>query len=237
MNKFGFLELPLINIIQLSMKRSIIVVILLILPFLILPAQELRLGVIANPQLSWLNPSGTKKVEKGENHLGFDIGLAVENYFRKNYALLTGVTLCNLGGGLKYSDSLQFTLSDEDYDVAPETELDYKLQYVRIPIGLKFKTNDIGYFRYYTQLGFSGGINVKSILNAEASNIEEEDISQDINLMNLGYFIGGGAEYSLGGSAAIVFGITYYSGFLDVVKTTNDKVVLSRVALRLGIMF
>jgi hypothetical protein len=62
-----------------------------------------------------------------------------------------------------------------------------------------------------------------------------------VNIFNLGYYIGMGAEYSLGGSTAICIGLYYTNGFLDVTtdhdNQPSDKVIMNNVALNLGIIF
>lgn len=220
------------------MKKVIVFISLLIIVSIVGHTQGIRLGIKANPQLTWLNPSGTNDVENTGSKMGIDIGLAVENYFTANYALLTGLSLSTASGILDYTtDTLRFEVDEDEKVFLPSSSMKHNFQYISIPLGLKFKTNEIGYFTYYAQLGFSGHVNVKATLTESSNDIEDENISKEINLFNVDYFIGGGVEYSLGGNASIVAGITYHNGFIDIVKTTEDKIVLSRVALRLGVMF
>jgi len=67
--------------------------------------------------------------------------------------------------------------------------------------------------------------------------LNNENISDEVKLFTLGYFIGAGIEYSIAGSTAIVVGITYTNGFIDITPDSNNKVTLSNFALRLGILF
>jgi opacity protein-like surface antigen len=70
-----------------------------------------------------------------------------------------------------------------------------------------------------------------------SGNLLNDNISDEINLFNMGYHFGAGAEYSLGGNTAVVFGITYSNGFSDITKNTNDKITTSSFAIRLGLLF
>jgi opacity protein-like surface antigen len=169
-----------------------------------------------------MNP-GVKTVKSDGVRLGINFGLAVENYFAPNYAFATGITISTTGGKLIYRDSV------------PNANVTYKLQYITIPFAVKLKTNRIGYFSYYAILGLTSQINIKA--NADINNTGDNDISKDINLINLGYHFGGGVEYALGGNASIFVGIIYTNGFTNVTSGNDDKVTLDNFALKLGIMF
>ena len=54
--------------------------------------------------------------------------------------------------------------------------------------------------------------------------VEDEDIKDDINLFRTSLIIGGGIEYSLSGTTAIIAGITYNNGFSN---SLNNKGVLT----------
>jgi hypothetical protein len=63
------------------------------------------------------------------------------------------------------------------------------------------------------------------------------DAANEMHWYNLGYYIGGGVEYSIGGTTAIVAGLTYKNGFLDVTEKENLKLTTGNLSLRLGILF
>ena len=104
-------------------------------------------------------------------------------------------------------------------------------------MGLKLKTNEIGYFTFYTHLGVNTGINIKATGEVENYELDNTNISDEVKLFNLAYFIGAGAEYSIGGNTAIVLGLTYTNGFVDITKDTDNKVTCSNVTIRIGILF
>lgn len=217
------------------MKKYIIVIILFF-SFMNSQGQDLRFGVFVDPQLSWLTPDA-KNINRDGFRAGIKGGLILDKYFAKNYAFTTGISISNMGGNLHYEDSVTIETLEEDYILNPESSVEYKLQYVSVPIGLKFKTNEIGYFTFFAQLGFTPQINIKAKADASDNQIDNENISKELNLFNMSYFFGGGLEYSLGGNTALMGGIIFNNGFIDVLSSKNVKETLSFLSVRLGIMF
>ena len=198
--------------------------------------QDLRFGVFVEPQLSWLTPDA-KNIDRDGFRIGINGGMIMDKYFAKNYAFTTGVSISNIGGNLFYEDSLAIKTAEEEQVMNPRTTVEYKLQYVSVPLGLKFRTNQIGYFTFFAQLGFTPQINIKARADASHDQLDRENISDEINLFNLSYFFGGGIEYSLGGSTELIGGIIFNNGFIDVLKSKNSRDTLSFLSLRFGIMF
>jgi len=218
------------------MKKYLILIIFAVSSSVIF-AQGLKFTVFADPKLSWMSPD-LKDVSSEGSKLGVNIGLNVDNYFAKNYAFMAGISIDNTGGKLKYDfEKNMDTRSAEDSIIPTGSVLNYKLQYINIPLGLKFKTNQIGYTTFYTHLGINGGINIKATGEVDNFELNNENISDEVKLFTLGYFIGAGVEYSIAGSTAIVIGITYTNGFIDITPDNNNKVTLSNFALRLGVLF
>jgi opacity protein-like surface antigen len=151
---------------------------------------------------------------------------------------MTGISIDNTGGFLFNSVDSMFIKTNSGKDtILPGKVLEYKLQYISVPIGLKLKTNEIGYLTYFTHLGIIAGVNIKATGEVEDYELENENISDEIKLFNLGYYIGAGVEYSIGGNSAIVLGLTYTNGFVDITKDTDNKVTNSNIAIRIGILF
>lgn len=199
-------------------------------------AQNMRFTVFVDPKFSWMN-SDLKAVENDGSKLGVNIGLNVDNFFAKNYAFMTGISINNTGGNLKYDDKKPLQTNGGNDTVPAGGSLEYKLQYINIPLGLKLKTNEIGYLTFFTHLGINAGINIKATGVGDNFDLENENISDEIKLFNLGYFIGAGVEYSIGGNAAVVLGLTYTNGFIDITDDSDSKVTLSNVAIRIGVLF
>ena len=217
------------------MKKYSILIIFLF-GYIYIQCQDLRFGVFVDPQLSWLTPDA-KNIDRDGLRIGIKGGLILDKYFAKNYAFTTGVSISNMGGNLYYKDSVIIETLEKEQVLNPESSVDYKLQYVSIPLGLKFKTNQIGYFTFFAQLGFTPQVNIKARADASDNQIDNENISKELNLFNISYFFGGGLEYSLGGNTALIGGVIFNNGFIDALSSENVKETLSFLSLRLGIMF
>ena len=197
---------------------------------------QYRFGVRIDPQINFMR-SDVKSIKSDGSKLGINIGLVVDKFFAKNYAITSGVSINNLGGKIKYENNEGLKGASGDIAIAANETAEYRLQYITVPLGLKLHTNEIGYLKYYAELGFDGHINIKS--RFDSGDTSNESISDSVRPFNLGYFIGGGAQYSLGGNAAVFVGLAYHQGFLDVIeeKVKDNKTMLGTVSIRLGVMF
>ncbi len=198
-------------------------------------SQNTRFTVFVDPQFSWMS-SDIKTVESDGSKFGVNIGLNLDKFFAPNYALMTGISIDNTGGNLIFRDSTTLKTNGGDEELPEGSTVHYKLQYINIPLGLKLKTNEIGYLTFFTHLGINGGINIKATGEVDDFELENENISDEIKLFNLGYYIGAGVEYSIGGNSAIILGLTYTNGFIDITDD-SDKVTLGNFAIRIGILF
>ncbi len=221
---------------RLTMKRTYLIVLLLSISFTTYAQQEYRFGIFADPQFSWLK-TDNKKLNSDGVRTNFNVGMVMEKYFAKRYAILSGVSLSGMGGQLTYKEPVTIETSDSSYNLAAGTGVMYKLQYLDIPLGLKFCTNEIGYLTYYAHIGFTGHVLIRARADIDKAGVSGENVRDEVNFFTASYQIGAGAEYSLGGSAALQFGLTYSNGIIDVLKSTQYNAVNSRVSIRVGIMF
>jgi hypothetical protein len=215
--------------------KKILLILLLVTP-VILEAQGLRFSVLADPQFSWMVPDMKNVTSKGAV-TGINTGIGMDFYFAENYAFSTGLTINNIGGKLQYADTVAFSVNIGTVKVPPGNTITYNLQYIDIPLGLKFKTNEIGYITYFANLGITPMLNIRSRASDVSKKIEKDNISQEINSLNMNYFINVGIQYSLGGSSAIIGGLGYSSGFMDVTALETDKVTVNSFTIKLGILF
>ncbi|MFO7924905.1 MAG: porin family protein [Bacteroidales bacterium] len=201
-------------------------------------AQGLRFSVFADPQISWLK-SESRIAENAGIRGGFNAGFEMDNFFSENYALSTGLSLNSLGGKLKFTDSVAFQFDNHaDADtLTPGNIAIYKLQYLNVPLGLKFTTREIGYTTIYVRLGVSGHFNIKSNADISTLNIRNESLDDEIEFFNLSYQFATGIHYSLGGQTAFIAGFEYRHRFLDIAANDNYKALLNSVSLRLGLLF
>ena len=91
--------------------------------------------------------------------------------------------------------------------------------------------------RFFAHLGLNTHLNVKATADVNYKEISGEDIRDEIQFFMMSYFIGGGLEYSLGGNTALLGGIYWTSGILDVTKNPDYRVHISSISLRVGVKF
>ncbi|MCF8247158.1 MAG: PorT family protein [Saprospiraceae bacterium] len=209
---------------------------------------DLRLGFQVSPTFSWMTTDDTEVNNNGTN-LGLKLGARGEVFFRDNYAFLIGLGFAfNTGGQLLHSKSSDaWQRSDIPNGVfvpfPTGTDLRYNLQYVEIPFGLKFRTNEIGYLRYYAELPIIT-LGFKSQARGQVSytSIQKDkiDIKKEVTPLALSWGVGGGIEYSVSDGTSLIGGVSFQRGFTDVTKDysgVDEKATISSVIIHLGVMF
>ncbi len=204
---------------------------------------KLKIGFQFTPEITWLKAKSLTLENKGSK-LGFNFGPVFDYSFGDNYALTTGITISRSNGSLTYKDTTRFN-SQETVLYERGSSVDYKLQYIEIPIALRLKTNEIGYMTYFGVFGIVPAINISSkgsFENLATPNIkyEPESIKKDVSLPNVSMLISAGAAYSLSSNTSAFFSLNFYNGLIDVTRNPKGyktKAILNRVGLSLGIMF
>ncbi len=172
---------------------------------------KFNFGLKISPTVAWFKASDN--LDNDGSKIGFAYGLIADINFTNNYSFETGIDVTYRGGKLKYLDTYKMKTV---------------LQYIELPLTLKLKTNEIGYMTYFGKVGFTTGINIRTDGDFKKS---------DINPLNMALVAGIGTQYSLGGKTALLFGITFNNGFLDVVKEKHSKATSNFLAVDLGVMF
>jgi hypothetical protein len=198
---------------------------------------DIRLGVHIDPIVTWFGTKSTK-IDKDGSRLGVSGGLIFESYFRPNYAFVTGISITSLGGNLLYNDSVNI-LTGEGTRVMLDagTSVAYVLNYLTIPVALKMKSNQIGYFKYFAQLGLMPQFNIGTKATSTDGGLEKVNVPKEINLVNLSYFFGGGVEYNIGGNTELVAGLFYNNSFTDFLSNNTHQAIINFLTLRLGVIF
>ena len=218
---------------------------------------DIRFGLQVSPGISWLSAEDRTINNNSSNIPSLKLGLLGEYYFRENYAFFAGLGFAfNHGGTLRYENEGRYwpnsdfpntgNISGEDVFPAG-VNLQYQVQYVEIPFGLKLKTKEFGYLQYFAEIPtFSIGIrtNAKGQIEGDDINPDAEDgshiIKEEVNPFTLAWGAGAGVEYNISSSTAIVAGLFYRRVFTDMLKdneSTDAKVVLNNITIRLAVMF
>lgn len=198
-------------------------------------AQEVKLGISVDPAITWLS-SDTKDVNNDGSVFGIGGGLVLDRYFKKNYALHTGISIGTQGGAIKFDTQSKIDGEDTTYTLPAHTKVKYKLEYITIPLGLKLRTNQIGYLTYFALIGFTNQFNVKAKAISSNNTLDNDLINKEIVFYNLSYHFGIGAEYAISQDTGLTVGLVYNNGFIDITK--NHGSIKSRaLSLSVGIMF
>lgn len=209
------------------MKRIIVWAVFFLFAYSAVQAQvSPRFGMELSPTFSWLSTDDNQINRSGTN-LGLRLRMLADFPFQENYAFSTGIGFhFNAGGQLQHElGGVYWPNSDlgPGLDTLPAgVNLRYNLQYVEIPLSLKMRTREFGYFRYYLQPTVTIGFNTQARGNIEGRGIgndaEKLKISQDVNFLNLAWGIGAGVEYSISESTALIGGLAFQLGFTDMNK-------------------
>lgn len=220
------------------LKNAFILMALLTLAATSTNAQLLSFGIFGEPQVSWLT-SDTKAYSSNGIAIGYNAGFSLEHYFAERYAVTSGISISSTGGIILFNnDGDTIRTLDEKHDIRQNTSAKLKGQYIIIPVGLKFKTNEIGYTTLYADLGFRANINVKGYAWVKDLDVSREVL--DANHLNFGYFsyyFGIGVQYSLGGPSAVQAGLTFSNGLTNPFKGNFSSINMGNVGLKLGLVF
>jgi len=217
---------------------------------------SLRFGLKLSPNISMLR-SETKGLSSAGNSFGYTFGLMTEFPIggTGNYRFATGLNLNNIGGKWK-TDFSYFNEPGQTTPLTRELETRLKLQYVELPLTVKLMTNEIGYMRYFAQVGFGAAFNIRAkadivspvyfdnapTLVRQFEELDNEDFSSEINLFKASLIVGAGMEYNFSGNTSLLVGITYNNGFsnianFDVSADKKAKVLANYLELSLGVFF
>ncbi len=243
------------------MKKFIVFTALLISISFAAQAQEaVRFGFQLSPTFGWMSTDDNTINTNGTN-VGLKLGLVGEFYFQENYAVTTGLGFYfNAGGTLAHEREGEYWRNSEisqecqDFFMQNGPNLKYSVQYVEIPVGLKLRTREFGYIRYFFEpnMGLGFRTQAKGDVRNAGDECNDLNIRSDVGLLNVFWGINGGIEYSVSESTSLVGGLGAQFGFVDATKDDDivfidgsssntvqedSKGVLRAIVLRLGVMF
>ena len=196
----------------------------------------MRFNVHIDPQSAWFN-SDENEVDPDGSIIHMNAGLNMDYFFAENYAFVLGFGINNIGGKLLYAEETEFLSKGDTLRLEPNQSAKLNLQYIDIPIGLKLKTEEMGYATYFLQVGFNPMFRLNAKATSDEASYDKEDISESIILFNLGYHVGIGVEYKLGGSTAFIGGLRWTGGLTDVTDNDRANVKTNALSIHLGVLF
>ncbi len=240
--------------------------------------KNFRFGLKTAGMLTWYKPDDKKKYTSGGVSAKGCYGLMMEFRLNNVASIAMGFQVDYFGGKIDMLDSNYYFLS-KDNEILPKSDSAnlsnrlylinrvYRTTYVTLPFTLKLKTPEIGSLTYYGQFGINTSVRMKSRANDEVYSTSwannkivnglkttEPDLtnSKDMNLFMFALNIGAGAEWNLAGSTSLVFGLNWYNGFSNVLKSDSKYLVrtpfngsvatkqnekASAIALTFGVLF
>jgi hypothetical protein len=196
----------------------------------------MRFSVQVDPQFAWFN-SDDNAIKSNGSILHMQVGLQMDYFFAENYAFALGVGINNLGGNLLYADSTEFSSKGDPLLVEPGQSVKLNLQYLDFPLGLKLKTEELGYATFFLQLGFNPMVNINAKASTNDGFMDKDDVRESIHLFCLGYHAGLGAEYKLGGNTALIGGLRWSAGLTDVTNNDRANIKTNVITIHLGVLF
>jgi hypothetical protein len=216
---------------------------ILVFGSLALSAQPSRhrvsLALSLQPHLNWIH-ADESSLEQGPVKLGMEGGLRLDYAFERYFAASLGVNLDMTGGNIIYNSPLYLDLAGGMDTLRSGTKVTYRLQFIEIPVALKFLLPEIGYQSWFAEIGLDPMFNSRALINATDNNIENEPFDQGISKFNLAWHSGIGFNYSLGGRLSLQFALFYKNTFLDVTRENEirnpDNVRINQVGIKMGLV-
>jgi len=205
-----------------------------------------RAGMYGTTGITWIK-SDMKEWTNDGVRFGYGYGFMAEFALAPNIVIASGFDVMYGSGKLKFAD----TLFIFDSSIAKQSDINslYKIQYLQIPITIKMRTNEINYFRYYMRLGSSLGFRIGTKYTEEISAkdgslvstpYDNEKAIDRVPLFRASFDVGGGIEYSLGGTTALLAEIYFNNGLTNSLKEYNNfkyNAKVNYLMLRVGVLF
>ncbi len=204
-----------------------------------------RIGVFGDLGVSWMDPKSERYTKNG-SRLVAGWGLVFDLNFTENYTFSSGFSLGGYGGGLEY----KHMLTDSTVGIMDRK---YKIKYIDIPLNLKLKTNQIGYFTYFFQIGLNNSFRLAASSDDVFTTVQTSggsysrknvDIIGATSLYRLSFNVGAGAEYQISKSFCAFAMIGYNNGLLNSLSGQNtfdpaikENAIINKVSLTAGFLF
>lgn len=206
-----------------------------------------RLGIYGSIGSSWMKPKTTDYESQG-SRFAYTYGLIIDYNFTENYTFSTGVSFNSLGGNISYKDSAIVSGSNK---VVGTLNRAYRLNYIEIPTLLKLKTNQMGYFTFFAQLGLRHNFRVSSFGDdnfeydspVKTLTAEDQDMKDYTSFYRLSFSFSAGAEYAISQSLSAYASIGYDNGLTNVLSNNNsitgqkESAFIKKFALTAGFLF
>lgn len=221
--------------------------------------KKIKLGLLSVGQISWI-ATETSNIKGAGVKGGLNIGLSTDYFFNENYAL--SVELLHSTTGFKVmANAIDYQYNDSTLISRSDVTIDYRYRSFQIPISIKLRTNEIGYLRYFGQVGVAPSFAYRAIRANYSPNFFPDVIEGEDRLVNergkdfnqgdprfnlsednvrgiiLPILLGAGAEWNISGQTSLIFGLRYEYGINNLFKAERTTGSRSCLGLTTGIRF
>jgi hypothetical protein len=208
--------------------------------------RKFKFGVRIAPQLTWIK-ADYKNIPKNETYenggvkVGFVWGSQMDIQMNDQISIQTGFDVNYSSGKVEGTITTSNTVQTLDQV--------YKMRFIEIPFGIKARTKEIGYMRYFFNIGLSAGFRYRantefssSVNNTSITTVLSSNSDDYVNLFRGAFYIGGGAEYSLGEHTSLIGGLVFNNGITNLLKSqnttgANERAILNYLQLNIGVLF
>jgi hypothetical protein len=218
---------------------------------------QIKLGLKSAPQITWVTTE-SKSISSSGSKLNAAYGLMFDYYFTENYAFATEIAVASYAGDLTVKDSkITRGGTAANYE---DVNYKYRTQYVSVPLMLRMRTNEIGYFRYFAEFGLDLGALVRAKADIKNSSIDLSDVNvnnpdkedeygiesndnppvkydDDAVFFRTAMVIGAGIQYNIFGTTQLVAGVRYNNALNNFAVEDNWKARMNAVSLNIGVLF
>ena len=192
--------------------------------------KKIQMGVILGNNLNIIT-SDTKIMKTNNPGYDFTIGVNLIKNFNKNLGFNSGIEFDFSSSKYTFQDTLYYDFKDnlilskneinntENYNRFFLKERTQKPIYLSIPTMLIFKTDFIGYNRYFAKFGMRHNFTLKETTNDTGildSINERMKLNKDLAIYSGSIGISAGTEWNYIGSSSMLFEIGYYYGISNL---------------------
>jgi hypothetical protein len=219
---------------------------------------EFRFGLKGAANIGWVG--GTNKAIEGDGAaIGFAYGIMGDYYFKGgSYGVSTEILLSSVK--TKFNVTGEHVFNAASTDTLKSLSYTYNVQYLEIPVSMKFRTKEIGNMTYTGNFGFSPGFAISAKTSITSSGLPKviadadptgyrvnesegevftvNNFDDKVFLFRFPLIIGGGLEYKMAGSTSLQGGIRIANSFTDMFVKDKDAIAKNNyVALSVGVLF
>jgi hypothetical protein len=196
-----------------------------------------------DPLISWFSTDSYDTSNDGAVP-GYNFGISYNRFYSPNYSFSSGINIINAGGRLVNKETTRFDFKNYSsgiLTVQPGEPITYKITYLSMPLGFKLQTNQIGYGKFFTDLGLDPKIVIGGRADIPSLNIKGGNASRELNTFNLSFHIMVGMEYPLTVNNSFIVGIGFDKNLFDITRDNGDQpsnlVIQKMLSFRIGMTF